>query len=208
MSVHDRNELLRQEIVKYDHLFATNERYNANERHPRYDIAERFLSRCGDVRRVADIGTGRGVLLERLRRRGYQVFGVEPSRVALKALKSRFVVSGTCSEIPYASDIFNVVFCLDVLEHIPETLTLESLRELSRVTKEYAIISVADHEDVVEGLVLHINLRSYADWEQCISGCFDVLDRELLRSKTYPERTAMVYLCRKRRMSPGSSIRS
>ena len=200
MNAHDKSELLRQEIGKYDHLFATNECYNANEQHPRYDIAEQFLARCGDVRLVVDIGAGRGLFLERLRKKGYQVFGVEPSRVVLETLKSPFVVFGACNEIPYASELFDVVFCLDVLEHIPDALTSDSLRELSRVTKGHAIVSVADHEDVVEGLVLHVNLRSYPDWEQCISNYFEILDRELLHSKTYPDRSAMVYLCRKRPM--------
>lgn len=137
------------------------------------------------------------MFLERLQKKGYEVFGVEPSRVAVETLKSPFVVLGTCSAIPYASDLFDVVVCLDVLEHIPSTLTRDSLRELSRVTKAYAIISVADHEDVVDDLVLHINLRSYPEWERAIADCFDILDGELLRSKTYPDRTAMVYLCRK-----------
>lgn len=196
-NVDDKSDLLRQEIVKYDHLFATNERYNANEQHPRYDIAAKFIERCGDVHLVADIGAGRGLFLERLQKKGYEVFGVEPSRVAVETLKSPFVVLGTCSAIPYASDLFDVVVCLDVLEHIPSTLTRDSLRELSRVTKAYAIISVADHEDVVDDLVLHINLRSYPEWERAIADCFDILDGELLRSKTYPDRTAMVYLCRK-----------
>ncbi len=191
------NTVLQREIQKYDHLFETNTIYNANTEHPRYDVAERFLKRCEGVQLVADIGTGRGIFLKRLQRLGLQVFAVEPSRIIIERLKSPFIVYGTCDDLPFASDLFDVVFCLDVLEHIPERLTDESLRELRRVTKRYTVLSVATHEDCVDHLQLHITLKPYAEWERILSRYFTIVDAELIHSKTYPGRTAKMYFCRK-----------
>src|SRR3989344_9128689 len=128
--IKDKRDLLAKEIKKYDYLFASNKLYNSNKDHPRYRIAEMFLKRCGRVKLVADIGCGRGIFFNRLQKLGFLVFGLEPSNFIVKSLKSPFVSRGTCDDIPFADDLFDVVFCLDVLEHIPERLIQESLKEL------------------------------------------------------------------------------
>lgn len=193
----NKRDLLAKEIKKYDYLFANNKLYNSNKDHPRYGIAEKFLKRCGRVKLVADIGCGRGIFFNRLQKLGFLVFGLEPSNFIVKSLKSPFVSRGTCDDIPFTDDIFDVVFCLDVLEHIPESLIRESLRELQRISKKYLIISAAYHEDVVEKLKVHISLKPYKQWETIISKYFKIVSSELIQSRTYSDRTAKIYLCKK-----------
>lgn len=193
----NKNHILEKEIKKYDYLFENNDLYNANRNHPRYDIAEKLLKKCERVKLVADIGCGRCIFFEKLQRKGLQVFGVDPSMVIINSKKSPFVIYGTCDDTPFADNLFDVVFCLDVLEHIPEILIPNSLKELYRISKKYLIISAASHEDIVENLKVHISIKSYPEWEKIISKYFKIVSSEMIYSKTYPSRTSKLYLCKK-----------
>lgn len=193
----NKNLILEKEIKKYDYLYKNNDLYNANKNHPRYAVALKLLLNCGRVKLVADIGCGRCIFFDVLQKRGLHVFGLDPSKVIVNAKKSPFVIRGTCDKIPYADNLFDVVFCLDVLEHIPEVLISDSLKELSRISKKYLIISAASHEDIVENLKVHISIKSYTEWEKIISKYFQILSSEIIHSKTYSDRTAKIYLCKK-----------
>jgi SAM-dependent methyltransferase len=84
--------------------------------------------------RVLDAGCGSGRTLDQLARYG-TVSGVDLSPVAVRAARSRghdaFVAP--IESLPYADDTFDLVTCLDVIEHTPDDR--RSLRELTRVTK-------------------------------------------------------------------------
>ena len=193
----NKNHILEEEIRKYDYLFKNNNLYNANKNHPRYAVAEKLLKSCGKVKLVADIGCGRGIFFDKLQKKGLQVIGMDPSMVIVNSRKSPFIVQGTCDNTPFANDLFDVVFCLDVLEHIPEKLISDSLRELYRISKKYLIISAASHEDIVENLKVHVSVKPYPEWEKIISKHFKIITSEMIHSITYPNRTAKLYLCRK-----------
>lgn len=193
----NKNHLLEKEVKKYDYLFENNDLYNANKNHPRYAMAEKFLKKCGRVKLVADIGCGRCIFLEKLQKKGLQVFGLDPSKVIINSKKSPFVIYGTCDNTPFADNLFDVVFCLDVIEHIPGILISDSLKELRRISNKYLIISAASHEDIVENIKVHISIKSYREWEKIISKYFKIVSSEMIYSKTYPGRTAKIYLCRK-----------
>ena len=90
-----------------------------------------------------------------------------------------------------------MVFCLDVLEHIPEVLISDSLKELHRISKKYLIISAASHEDIVDNLKVHVSVKAYLEWEKIISRYFKIVSAEMIYSKTHPGRTAKMYLCKK-----------
>lgn len=197
--VKNNRDLLKKEIKKYDYLFANNKLYNSNKKHLRYDIAERMIKEAGQVKIVADIGSGRGIFFDRLKKKGFKVFGLEPSGFIVNSLKSPFIIRGTCDAIPFADNLFDLVFCLDVLEHIPEGLIKESLSELRRISKKYLIISAAYHDDIVEGRKVHISLKPYEEWEKLISKYFKIVSSEMIHSKTYADRTAKIYLCQKTR---------
>ena len=185
----NKNYILEKEIKKYDYLFENNDLYNSNKNHPRYGIAEKLLKKCGKVKLVADIGCGRGIFFEILQQKGLQVI--------VNSKKSPFIVRGTCDNIPFADNLFDVVFCLDVLEHIPEVLISDSLKELHRISKKYLIISAASHEDIVDNLKVHVSVKAYLEWEKIISRYFKIVSAEMIYSKTHPGRTAKMYLCKK-----------
>lgn len=115
-------------------------------------LLKRFFSTIsntipGDVSSVAEIGCGAGYSTDILRgyfNREVPFFAsdVDPELVKIAGSKNNNVSFSTESiyKLNSADNSFDLVFCLEVMEHLenPE----EALKELRRVAKKYALISV------------------------------------------------------------------
>jgi len=112
-----------------------------DERHWWYRGRLRIVMR--EVRRLAldpgaqmlDAGCGSGCVLDRLAAFG-DVAGVDVSPLAVRAARARGhdeVVAANVVRLPFEDNTFDLVTCLDVLEHTPDDLAV--LRELRRVTR-------------------------------------------------------------------------
>src|SRR6185436_1739843 len=85
--------------------------------------------------RVLDAGCGSGRMMSELAKDGF-VSGLDLSPQAVALARSRrhpSVTLGRVERMPYADHSFDVVTCLDVLEHTPDDG--RSLAELRRVTR-------------------------------------------------------------------------
>jgi SAM-dependent methyltransferase len=85
--------------------------------------------------RVLDAGCGSGRTLQELKRYGH-VFGIELNAEAAELARSREqgeVLIGRLEELPWDGATFDLITCLDVIEHTPDDRV--TLRELLRVTK-------------------------------------------------------------------------
>lgn len=84
--------------------------------------------------RVLDAGCGSGAMLAHLGRVG-SVSGVDVNPGAVEYARGRgvgLVRVGSLERLPFADDEFDLVTCLDVLEHVPDDV--RALAELRRVT--------------------------------------------------------------------------
>lgn len=113
---------------------------------------------------LMDVGTGRGELVDAVRWRfGVQAFGCE----IVPELTTRPHVSliGSLTRLPFPDRAFDVVTCLDVLEHLMNPAdSLAALRELWRITARVLLISVHHGDDIRAGINLHANKRPREDW--------------------------------------------
>ena len=85
--------------------------------------------------RVLDAGCGSGRTLEELRRYG-EVYGIELDPGAAQMAQERGcgeVRIGRLEELPWEDGTFDLITCLDVIEHTPDDRA--TLRELRRVSK-------------------------------------------------------------------------
>jgi SAM-dependent methyltransferase len=118
---------------------------------------------------LLDVSCGRGELLGVARNLGFNpVYGTE----AVPELCNTYVMLATIDELPVSSQSFDVVTCVDVIEHILEDDILSGLKELERVTKKTLLISAADYPDIWDGHDLHVSARPIDEWDAMFKQVF------------------------------------
>lgn len=105
-----------------------------------------------DVRTILDVGCGNGAFLNSLPDK-YQTIGLDSSREALKHVRTK-AIHGDIASLPFESASFDLVTCLEVLEHLPLTIFERALSEIERVSRKYILISVPNNEDLDYCLVI------------------------------------------------------
>jgi SAM-dependent methyltransferase len=81
-----------------------------------------------NARTACEVGLGEGYLLRLLHNSGLNVVGIDISKYLVKKLRNKFdreglnieLIHGDISKIKLEKDKFDLLFCLDVLEHIPD----------------------------------------------------------------------------------------
>jgi 2-polyprenyl-6-hydroxyphenyl methylase/3-demethylubiquinone-9 3-methyltransferase len=90
---------------------------------------------------VLDLGCAGGFMAEALAHKGARVSGIDPAQEAIQAAKHHAKTSnlditydvGVGEHMPYSDDTFNIVVCVDVLEHVRDLSQV--LAEVARVLK-------------------------------------------------------------------------
>jgi SAM-dependent methyltransferase len=115
-------------------------------------LIARFLDRVGGLAqahgpgRVLEVGCGEGVVIEFLSTRvpGTRVDGVELDAAALARGRIRCpgasLLQADAYELPFRSRSYDLVVCLEVLEHLPDPH--RALREIRRVSRGGCLLSV------------------------------------------------------------------
>lgn len=90
---------------------------------------------------LLDVGFGNGLLEKKLSNLNLDLnfFGIDISKKSIREIKKRIEGDfkyGDVLNIPFTSNYFNYVLCLDVLEHVSPKNTFLALSELNRVLKK------------------------------------------------------------------------
>jgi SAM-dependent methyltransferase len=124
----------------------------------RFLVSEARRFRAEAQLRVLNIGVGDGWLERQCAATGWKTFALDPSPGAI----ARLADSGACGAIgmiehlPWADDVFDVVFCSEVLEHLSKEQTNNGLREIARILKPGGLLlgTVPANENLGEGQVV------------------------------------------------------
>ena len=93
-----------------------------------------------DVRTILDVGAWDNLLKEMLESRGFQVVAVDLEPHHSDVLKADI------TSLPFRDNSFDLVTCLEVIEHLDKEKMFIALKELERVAKKNIIISVPNQE--------------------------------------------------------------
>jgi len=99
-----------------------------------------------EVKSILDIGCGSGAFLNALPT-NYKTVGVDFSREALQYVKT-VTVQSNAGALPFPDSSFDLVTCLEVLEHLPYTTFPDTLCEITRITRKYVIVSVPNQQNL------------------------------------------------------------
>ena len=105
-----------------------------------------------NVVNLLDVGTGNAAFLhvveERLSLRHLE--GLEYSAAGIRNKICKAIVRrGSADHIPHDNFTFDIVSCLEVLEHLPQPVYQKALHELQRVAGKYLLVSVPYQENRV-----------------------------------------------------------
>src|SRR3989339_555277 len=96
-----------------------------------------------EAKKILDVGTGFGYLLEAASKMGFNCHGLDISEKAVEISSKKFpakIVKGDLSSANYPSDYFDVVSMADVLEHIAKPH--ESISEAARILRPGGLLFI------------------------------------------------------------------
>ena len=107
---------------------------------PRFEFFDRYISNWQGLKAL-DVGCGGGFSCEFMAARGVSVSGIDQSAKCIQAAREHAAVNGfeidyqqaVAEKIPYSDRTFDVVVCVDVLEHVENVKQVIS--EVYRVLK-------------------------------------------------------------------------
>lgn len=150
----------------------------------RYDgrwvkVAERFRDHYGltSESRVLDVGCAKGFLLHDLKQviPGIKVVGIDISEYAIKnALEDvkPFIVMGNAKELPFPDRSFDLVISLTTLHNLPLEECKQALREVQRVSRGNAFITLDswrneyEHQRLLKWVLTGYVFKSTDEWKQ------------------------------------------
>jgi SAM-dependent methyltransferase len=128
-------------------------------------IAERIVS---DIRptRVLDAGCTIGLLVETLRARGVEAWGIDLSTWAIEHASpaaAPYVREGSITE-PFA-ERYDLIVCIEVLEHMPPALAEQAIANFAAHTDDVLFSSTPfDYREPT-----HVNVRMPEDWAEAFA---------------------------------------
>ena len=132
----------------------------------RYGLAKRcrVITRRRRPGRLLDVGCGVGVLMDAMRRRGWEVQGVDVTPSAVRIARARFgldVIEGALEEAGFPDERFDAVTLWNVIEHVPDPPS--TLREVARVLRPGGLLVLATPN--VDALDARLFRQRWALWE-------------------------------------------
>lgn len=106
---------------------------------------EKYCSKPG---KILDIGTAAGSFLHVAKKRGWDVFGCEPSKWLCEWCQKNYGIAinpGTVYDQKYSNESFDVITLWDVLEHTPDPKSI--LNECYRILKKGGLL-VINYPDI------------------------------------------------------------
>ncbi|MEO9102654.1 MAG: class I SAM-dependent methyltransferase [Burkholderiaceae bacterium] len=99
---------------------------------------------------VLDVGARDGHFSKLLTSRCERVTALDLQRPTFDIERVTCVAGDACA-LEFGDDHFDLVFCAEVLEHIPPESLAKACAELSRVSGRYLLIGVPDRQDIRHG---------------------------------------------------------
>lgn len=117
-----------------------------------------------------DVGTGRGELVVAAYALGFKSWGVEaaPSLAWSGGDRCKVIIADAWN-LPFGDGIWDVVTCMDMLEHILEDDVLAVLKELFRVSRHRVLLTASNIDSTYEVHgQLHVTRLDYQVWDALI----------------------------------------
>lgn len=97
-------------------------------------MVKNFLAKKGKNKKILDLGCGEGALVEEMSDHGYDIIGADANYESAKVLRRDIIRTG------FADSSFEIILCLDVLEHLSLNEQQKAIGEIKRILKPDGIL--------------------------------------------------------------------
>jgi len=133
----DRDPMDRMGLSGYERY----DRESSNANAAAYMVWRNF-----DVKRTLDVGCAAGFVVEALREMGVEACGTDISHYAIdratQGARGHVRWGDLMAGVPYGDGEFDLVTCLEVLEHMRPEMIPTVLAELERITSKYVVCTI------------------------------------------------------------------
>lgn len=128
-------------VSDFDALYLQSREVEKTKRRTRDWTIPRLIDAGIMSGRILSVGCGNGADISVMRSHGYEAFGVDNYEPIPGA--APWFRRASADEIPFPDKHFDALVCLEVIEHIPHDLRIQSAGEMLRVLKDSGVIILA-----------------------------------------------------------------
>jgi 2-polyprenyl-3-methyl-5-hydroxy-6-metoxy-1,4-benzoquinol methylase len=149
--------------------------YSFAKMRPYFGVIAKTLARMFKPQQMLDVGCARGYLVHIFQELGVAAYGIDISEYALSSAPEEvqgklLKVNIDHERLPFESGIFDLITCLDVVEHLANND--QAISEMGRVLKTDGALYISVPSKLADSLLgiiaakdpSHINIRSKDSW--------------------------------------------
>lgn len=147
--------------------------YRRRKFHPIYDFRVWYITKLLKPKNLLDIGCGLGLMIEKLRKKTISVKGVDISRTALLLIPKelqKVCCWGDILNLPVKDRSYDVVTCIDVLEHLEKNNLIKAIIECARTARRVIYFEITCLEDIlfINSDPTHVSKMFSWQWEKLL----------------------------------------
>jgi 2-polyprenyl-3-methyl-5-hydroxy-6-metoxy-1,4-benzoquinol methylase len=161
----------------YENAFSNNSYNTHTDKEPRFELVKNYVLE-NNVKTMIDIGSGRGNIIKILNELNFTVDITSTDLTKFHDYDVPFLELNLCDKNSYGSIFdkkYDLLTCLDVLEHIEKNCVNDVFELFSKISK-YSLITIANHSDIQDGVELHIIQENMDYWGPIIEKFFVIED--------------------------------
>ena len=136
------------------------------------------------INNIIDISSGRGNIIKHILNNYPNIEILSCDLKKFHDYDVEFIEMDLCNKDTFKiRKKYDLLTCLDVLEHISKECIDDVLSFFSNISKN-ALITIANHSDIQNGVELHVIQENMEYWEPLISKYFEIIKNETQYNNT------------------------
>lgn len=159
----------------YKNAFSV-EGYNLhNDQEFRFSLVKKFVEE-NNCKSVIDLGSGRGNVIRILNEINPDIEVTSCDLEKFHSYECEYFNLNLCDTESFSvlnGKSYNLLTCLDVLEHVDKSC-VDNIFKLFQKLAEFAVITIANHSDKLNGVQLHTIREDMTYWKPIIEKYFEI----------------------------------